>query len=133
MALLCSMQRVTTDPEVRHPHLPLTCDRNTYTHPKFSNSWEATAALHYGLQGENRPVDGLTPEQQISVPPTTDGRLALSLWVDRSSVECFEQSGRWVMTTTLFPASALDRVVLSADQPCEVHGIEVRNITTSNN
>lgn len=108
----------------------LTCDRSIYTHPKFSNSWETTAALHYGLRGENRPVDGLAPEQQINVPATTDGRLALSLWIDRSSVECFEQSGRWVMTTTLFPASTLDRVVLSADQSCKVQGIEVRNITT---
>ena len=109
----------------------LTCDRNAYTHPEFSTNWNAVAKMHYGLWGENMPIGKGAPEEQIGVPSTTDGRLALSLWVDRSSVECFEQSGRWVMTTTLFPASILDRVVIFADQSCNVGGVEVRNIAKS--
>ncbi len=104
------------------------CNRNTYTHPAFSNRWEATAAIRFGIRGEATLLGVGTPEQQISVPSTDDGHIALSLWVDRSSVECFEQSGRWVMTTTLFPASMLDRAVFFAEKPCKIQSVELKKI-----
>ena len=109
----------------------LTIDRTHYQHPRFSSSWDTPAAMWYDLKGEPTPIGVGTPEEQIAVPATSDKHLRLSLWVDRSSVECFERSGRFVLTTTAFPQSPFDRIIPFAEQACEFSEIEVRNIVTT--
>ncbi|MGW9167176.1 GH32 C-terminal domain-containing protein [Agromyces sp. NPDC055657] len=47
--------------------------------------------------------------------PLADGRIALTVWVDRASVEVFTADGRTTITDQVFPNAGADRIGLFAD------------------
>lgn len=54
-------------------------------------------------------------ERETYAPTAADGSLSLRLLLDRSSVECFERDGRFVITDYIFPSVPYDRIEFFAE------------------
>lgn len=63
----------------------------------------------------------------VTVAPLPDGdSFALRLYVDRASLELFEETGRLAMTNLLFPNEPYDRLTLRTDRGrCRIEGLTV--------
>lgn len=54
-------------------------------------------------------------ERETYAPAAADGSLSLRLLLDRSSVECFERNGHFVITDYIFPSVPYDRIEFFAE------------------
>ena len=91
----------------------------------LSNKADETVAMTYDATKNEVSFDrrrsGITDFSQdfpsVTVAPThtTDGKLNLRIFIDRSSIELFEQNGRLAMTNLVFPTAPYRTLSLQAE------------------
>ena len=91
----------------------------------LSNKADETVAMTYDATKNevsfDRTRSGITDFSQdfpsVTVAPThtTDGKLNLRIFIDRSSIELFEQNGRLAMTNLVFPTAPYSTLSLQAE------------------
>ena len=101
----------------------------------LSTSW-MSAQTDKGIQIEhlgtsNTFVDFSQDFPAVTVTPTyeNDGSVNLRLFIDRSSMELFEQEGRFVMTNLVFPTSPYTTLSFQAEEgSAKVNNLQIYSI-----
>ena len=79
----------------------------------------------------NRSASGVTnfaktfPALQIAPMTGTGEQVTLRAFLDRSSLELFINDGETVLTTTFFPSTPYNKIILSADAPASIRSGDV--------
>lgn len=83
-------------------------------------------ALDRSRSGETGFSSKFSLRHEVAVP-MTDGEVRLTVLVDNGSVEVFAQDGRAVLTDTIFPAAANDRLFAFARDGAADLSLSIRN------
>lgn len=82
-------------------------------------------SIGHSIKGAESPI-----LNSRSVPvPLKDGKLALKLFGDRSSLEIFTHDGR-TLTTTFFEEEEINELIIRTDKMIKVHELVIYNIIT---
>ena len=105
----------------------------------FANKAQEKVTIIYDVEKEtisfDRTQSGIVDFSQdfpaVTVTPTyeNDGSVNLRLFIDRSSMELFEQEGRFVMTNLVFPTSPYTTLSFQAEEgSAKVNNLQIYSI-----